>query len=499
MKKNAIIILITLSSFIAGAQNVGINGTGAVPDASAMLDVAATDKGILVPRVALLDVTNGILPVNAPLTSLLVWNTNAAVTGGSGVGFYYWNGAIWATFGSGGSSTAWDILGNAGTVDDINLTGNFLGTTDNIALSFRVNNQHAGRIDANGPTFIGYQAGNNNLDATVTGIGYRALTSNTTGIRNTAIGYNSLSSNINGQGNTAVGWNTLSNGTGSYNTAIGYTALGAGVNTGQENTAVGYGALNNNTSGLANTAMGMLTMLDNTTGITNSAFGGKAVRKNTTGNRNTGIGWQALNQNQTGSQNTALGYNCYLAAGPYTNSMALGYNANINASNKIRLGDAAITVIEGQVAYSFPSDGRFKNNVTEEIKGLDFIMRLRPVVYNFDTEKFEAFLFKDVPDSLKQELFEKDYSESTAIRQSGFIAQEVEQAAKESEYNFNGVHKPSNESDNYSVSYSLFVVPLVKAVQEQQKMIEVQQGMIEKQLKMIEELREEMEKLKKKM
>mgnify|MGYP002354806687 FL=1 len=66
----------------------------------------------------------------------------------------------------------------------------------------------------------------------------------------------------------------------------------------------------------------------------------------------------------------------------------------------------------------------------------------------------------------------EDFGPSSSIRQSGFIAQEVEKAAKETGYDFNGVHIPQNENDNYSIAYSQFVVPLVKAVQEQQKMIE---------------------------
>ncbi|MDZ4822745.1 MAG: tail fiber domain-containing protein, partial [Flavobacteriales bacterium] len=128
----------------------------------------------------------------------------------------------------------------------------------------------------------------------------------------------------------------------------------------------------------------------------------------------------------------------------------------------------------GQVAYSFPSDGRFKNNITEsDVKGLEFIKLLRPVEYNFDTKKFEEFLTKNMPDSTKARHFEDtDFSASTAIRQSGFVAQEVEQAMEESGYNFNGVHAPADENDNYSVAYSLFVVPLVKGMQEQQMMIE---------------------------
>ncbi len=52
------------------------------------------------------------------------------------------------------------------------------------------------------------------------------------------------------------------------------------------------------------------------------------------------------------------------------------------------------------------------------------------------------------------------------MRRSGFIAQEVEEAAKESGYIFDGLHVPKNDNEHYSLSYALFVVPLVKAVQE---------------------------------
>jgi hypothetical protein len=64
-----------------------------------------------------------------------------------------------------------------------------------------------------------------------------------------------------------------------------------------------------------------------------------------------------------------------------------------------------------------------------------------------------------------------DYLPSSSIIHSGFIAQEVEQAAKECGYKTDIVHAPANENDNYSLAYGAFVVPLVKAVQEQQKMI----------------------------
>ena len=81
-------------------------------------------------------------------------------------------------------------------------------------------------------------------------------------------------------------------------------------------------------------------------------------------------------------------------------------------------------------------------------------------------------------------------SNSNSILQTGFIAQEVEQAAKESNYDFSGVDKPKNENDFYGLRYAEFVVPMVKAMQEQQKIIEDQKAKIdslEKRLQLIEE------------
>ena len=60
-----------------------------------------------------------------------------------------------------------------------------------------------------------------------------------------------------------------------------------------------------------------------------------------------------------------------------------------------------------------------------------------------------------------------------------FLAQEVLTAAKESGYDFSGVQLPKNTSQLYSLSYETFVVPLVKAVQEQQTIIEEQNKKID--------------------
>ena len=61
-------------------------------------------------------------------------------------------------------------------------------------------------------------------------------------------------------------------------------------------------------------------------------------------------------------------------------------------------------------------------------------------------------------------------------------------AAKKVGFDFDGVSTPENESDFYSVRYAEFVVPLVKAMQEQQKTIEELQATVRNLLKRIQSL-----------
>ncbi len=104
------------------AQNVGINATGANPDASAVLDVSSNDKGVLIPRVALTG-TNDAATVTSPATSLLVYNT--ATISDVTPGFYYYDGTIWQRIVSGA------VVGT----DDQNISGSGLsGTTLTIGI-----------------------------------------------------------------------------------------------------------------------------------------------------------------------------------------------------------------------------------------------------------------------------------------------------------------------------------------------------------------------------
>ena len=51
-----------------------------------------------------------------------------------------------------------------------------------------------------------------------------------------------------------------------------------------------------------------------------------------------------------------------MSTGNLTNATAIGFGAIVNASNKIRLGNTAVTVIEGQVAFTASSDKTKKEN-----------------------------------------------------------------------------------------------------------------------------------------
>lgn len=94
MKNNVLfLILLLLIATQAGFSQVAINTTGAVPDPSAILDVNAPDKGLLIPRVSLNSIADNITPVNNPAIGLLVYNTG----GNMPPGIYIWNGQNWAS------------------------------------------------------------------------------------------------------------------------------------------------------------------------------------------------------------------------------------------------------------------------------------------------------------------------------------------------------------------------------------------------------------------
>lgn len=102
--KQALWIVALCCVFLSGKAQTGIGTT--TPDASAKLDVSATNKGFLPPRIAL-TATNAASPVTSPATGLIVYNTAATGTAPNNVvpGYYFWNGSAWVNFIASNTST----------------------------------------------------------------------------------------------------------------------------------------------------------------------------------------------------------------------------------------------------------------------------------------------------------------------------------------------------------------------------------------------------------
>ncbi len=500
-----------LAVFFGFSQAVTISVTTPTgpPNPNVIFSVQSGTKGIQLPQ---MDSTARLSIVLTPPYSnagIIVFDTTTASP-------WYNTGSTWRNLGNIGSGGGWSTTGNAGTVDGTN----FVGTTDNIPLSFRVNNQLSGRIDpTKETTFFGYQAGMNNAAFGNSAYGYQALISNTSGINNLALGWSALFFNTTGSANTAngvgaiynnttgnnnsaLGYDALNmNTTGNNNTGLGYFSLGAN-STGNNNTANGYFSLFNNISGSNNVAIGSYALslttgasdlvaigdsaLFNNTQTRNTAVGSQALFANTSGGDNTAVGYGALENNNTGGENSAFGslartgssgsFNTVIgfsaqSADGITDATAIGSNANVGTSNTIQLGDNNVTAVNSFGTFNTISDGRFKFNIREDVSGLNFILKLRPVTYQLDTRKIANSL---VSGNRLASYTNTNYNDlpSMNIRRTGFIAQEVEKAADETGFNFDAVKKPKNEQDHYSLSYEEFVVPLVKAVQEQQRMID---------------------------
>ncbi len=545
MKKNYLlkqnfafcIALLFLNTYVHAQTNTfpstGSAGIGTItPNASSILEMVSTSKGMLVPRMT----KNNRDAIATPATGLLIYQTTNTP------GFYYYNGSAWTAVTP--KAKGWSLTGNAATDPAVN----FIGTTDYQPLTFKVNNQKAGYIGTSLTTNTGF--GYQTLNTNTTGVsntanGFQSLNTNTSGSYNTGNGVQALYANNTGHDNTATGfWSLVTNTTGYYNTAtggyslytnsdgIGNTANGisalrfnthgsdntaAGANTlfynttGYGNVAIGSNALFNNTIGnhlvaigdsalynqsvdpsanYGNVAVGFKALYSNSNGFLNTATGITALYANETGhdntgsgygalfynngNGNTGFGATALANNISGNNNTAVGYGADFSS-DWSNSSAFGYSSYITASNQVRIGDASVLSIGGYRGWTNLSDGRVKKNIKENVPGLAFINLLKPITYNLDLDEADKIVQRPVikdkngkPIQLSQEAITARKAQQMVVC-TGFIAQDVEATAKKIGYDFDGVDAAKNNTDLYGLRYAEFVVPLVKAVQELSK------------------------------
>ena len=497
MKKNfRIIILLMLCSIITTAQ-WSLTGNAGTNPASNFL--GTTDAHQLVFRVnnfrgGYIDYSDA--PGNAGLGyGVLQANTTGSINAAFGHKALYNN-----TTGLGNTAVGFKSL-------TTNKTGSY-----NTALgsqSLKVNT-------ASNNTAAGYAVlYSNTMGYNNTGMGYKSLFKNTIGYWNTAIGDSSLLANTTGYRNTATGCKSLLANDGGYqNTATGYDALFSNT-VGRNNSASGVAALYSNTTGEANCAEGYVALYNNKTGIDNSAFGSSALYYNTgtdnssfgalsllynsTGSNNTGVGHSVMEFNQTGNNNTAVGSNADVNGGAYSNITLVGYQAAGTASDQVRIGNSSVTSIGGFANWSNISDGRVKKNIKENIPGLAFINKLKPVSYNLNIDAADKIIQRSAAETSEGKTIQPSKEEIAGrkakeqILYSGFIAQDVEKAAKEIGYDFSGVDPAKNDKDLYGLRYAEFVVPLVKAVQE---LDENQKAEIKSQNEEIEALKKQIDELK---
>ena len=238
---------------------------------------------------------------------------------------------------------------------------------------------------------------------------------------------------------------------------MGHSALLASA-TGNSNTVIGFEAMRNSNNSSFNVAVGNLALTNNV------------------GNGNVGIGnfagfFNGLSTTHTNT--TFIGENARSSNLSVQNSTAIGSGAVVTASNQIILGNTSITQIRGNVGFSTFSDARFKGSVKEDIPGLAFVERLRPVSYTLTHS-------------------------GDPRRISGFLAQDVEKAANALAYSFSGLHLPKNDQDTYSLTYDNFVPSLVRAIQEQQAEIRDLKNQLEElksRMKSMESLSQRLESL----
>jgi len=272
----------------------------------------------------------------------------------------------------------------------------------------------------------------------------------------------SLFSNTTASNNTAVGMESLcANTTGCQNTALGDKALKVNT-TGCSNVAIGHISLDANTTGDFNTAVGKESLTSNTTGTNNTALGRAAASGVTTGEGNVAVGFASGDDMSTGDCNIAVGYRVYHGTTDAQYEILIGSGdggtAFPGAGNcHIKMGKRT-----AYITNNFASNANWSHSSQDNTSlGLDFINDLRTVTYNW---KAQCEL-----DPSLDEYDAKITSADSDDLQHGLIAQEVKASMDKLgiSSDFGGWNEQKlHPNKKQSISESMFVIPLIKAVQE---------------------------------
>ena len=245
----------------------------------------------------------------------------------------------------------------------------------------------------------------------------------TEGSDNVAVGKNALEGDTKGSRSIAIGRNALgtknfTTATNAYNTAVGYYA-GSTVTTGDKGVYLGAGA-----------------------GANEGGTIGAAAADN-----NVCIGYYAHPSADTGANQIVLGKG---TLGHANSTFVFGKDAGSDRVHNTFTSNATFTRV---------SDERYKKDIqTNTDCGLDFINELRTVTFKFKAKS-------EIPNTLPDYDASKTNAEHTD-KLYGLIAQEVKAAlAKHNITDFGG-HSEEESSGIQGIAQSMFIYPLIKAVQE---------------------------------
>jgi hypothetical protein len=231
----AFLLLILSNATTLLGQGVGINSTNSTPDASAMLDVESTDKGILIPRMT----TTQRTTIATPATGLLVFDNTSA-------SFWFYNGVAWTELGGDSpfTKTGTVVLPNTTIVDET-IDDFVFGSTQ---LDDDGNSDHDNRLffDKSKGAFRAGQVISNTWNASNMGNYSAAFGRNTKAAGNYSLAAGQYAS---AGGTQSAAWGYACSAAGSNSTAFGYyteatatysTAWGYYTDaTGQQSTAWG--------------------------------------------------------------------------------------------------------------------------------------------------------------------------------------------------------------------------------------------------------------------
>ena len=441
--KNIFLLLITTIPFIENsfAQSIGIGTT--TPNASSILELKASNKGLLIPRTSTASRTS----IVSPAKGLMVYDTTTN-------SFWYHSGIAWTQIVSGGSG--WSLTGNAAT----DPTSNFLGTTDSKDLVIRTQNIERLRVHLNGNIGINFSGGpialldlRNNTEGNSIYVTNSSTNSSQYGFRTAVNGVNVNAFRTAGE--------FVATGVGSNNTGLTVSASAATVN---------YGGFFNAADGISN--IGVWGNIGGPSGSKNYAIYG-SVAGSSAGNDFAGyfsgttyvstslvIGTSETpsNASLTVRSPASTGNSIVLVN---SNSSGNGIQANYSGSpaNYYAVWGIAPSSGSNQAGYfsgnvtvtgifSNPSDERLKENINPLSSVTDKIMHVSVNTYNFKNE----FGYLNLPQG----------------KQNGFIAQNLQKIFPELVQTVVDKSKGQDHLFEYQTVNYLGMIPiLTKALQEE--------------------------------